>query len=66
MPTLRTVLLAAIRNVLLIWGLFIIALVFFSGDLSVDRQFYLYIFGLALVCIHFVVRDRIWHRKFAS
>jgi hypothetical protein len=55
MQPIRTILLAAIKNALLIWGLAIISLVLFSGDLSADKQFFLYVMGIVLISVHFAI-----------
>jgi hypothetical protein len=56
MKTLRTVLLFAIQNVLMIWGAAIIALTFTLGRQTIAQLTYCYLIGGAFIAINFLVK----------
>lgn len=56
MQTIRHFLLAAIKNVFLIWGTSIIAMTWFLGRPNPSQTLMCYAFGAALVLTHFVVK----------
>ncbi len=57
MATLRTLLLTAIRNAMLIWGLTVITMTALSNKHLVDQKMYLYLFGASLISLHFVLKS---------
>ncbi len=56
MSTIRTLLLAAIRNALLVWGVLQLSLCLILGRENSQSLLLAYCFGAGLILLHFAVR----------